>query len=74
MEHALKLPGRNSALVALIAFTIGASGATLTYAAADSGSLDLTSGNGSVTKPAPHAGIGPLSADGSDPGSPARAR
>ena len=55
MEHALRLPGRNSLLVALVAFVLGASGATLTYAAADSGSIDLTSGDGAV-RPAPHAG------------------
>ena len=55
MEHALRLPGRTSLLVALVAFVLGASGATLTYAAADSGSIDLTSGDGGV-RPAPHAG------------------
>ena len=58
MEHALKLPGRNSALVALIAFVLGAGGATLTYAAADGASFDLTSGDGPVSKQAPHAGTG----------------
>jgi hypothetical protein len=58
MEHALRLPGRNSLLVALVAFVLGASGATLTYAAADSGSIDFGSGDGSSVRPAPHAGIG----------------
>jgi hypothetical protein len=33
MEHALRLPGRDSALVALVSFVLGAGGATLTYAA-----------------------------------------
>jgi hypothetical protein len=55
MEHALKLPGRNSLLVALIAFVVGAGGATLTYAAVEGASFDLGSGDGSV-RPAPHAG------------------
>jgi hypothetical protein len=59
MDHALKLPGRNSALVALIAFVLGAGGATLTYAAADAGSLDLTTSDAQV-RPAPHAGVGPV--------------
>ena len=56
MEHALRLPGRNSLLVALIAFVLGAGAATLTYAAADSGSIDWTSGDGTSVRPAPHAG------------------
>jgi hypothetical protein len=59
MEHALRLPGRSSVLVALIAFVLGAGGATFTYAAADSGSIDLGSGDASV-RPAPHAGVGNL--------------
>jgi hypothetical protein len=60
MEHALRLPGRSSVLIALIAFVLGAGGATFTYAAADSGSIDLTSGDGSPPRPAPHAGVGNL--------------
>ena len=37
----------------LLAFVIGAGGATLTYAAVDGASLDLTSGDGpATTKPA----------------------
>jgi hypothetical protein len=59
MEHALRLPGRSSVLVALIAFVLGAGGATLTYAAADGGSIDLGSGD-AQTRPAPHAGVGNL--------------
>ena len=50
----------------LIAFIIGAGGATLTYAAVDSGSIDLTSGDGPAAKQAPHAGTGGVSLDGSD--------
>ena len=63
MEHALRLPGRNSALVVLVAFVLGAGGATLTYAAVDEGSLDLTSGEGPAAKHAGHAGIGNLAGD-----------
>ena len=58
MEQALRLPNARALLVPLIAFIIGAGGATLTYAAVDSGSIDLTSSEGSVSRPAPHAGIG----------------
>jgi hypothetical protein len=55
MEHALKLPGHTSLLVALIAFVVGAGAATLTYSAVEGASFELGSGGGSV-RPAPHAG------------------
>jgi hypothetical protein len=58
MEQALRLPTARTLLVPLIAFIIGAGGATLTYAAVDSGSIDLTSSDGADTRPAPHAGVG----------------
>ena len=41
MEQALRLPTARTLLVPLIDFIIGAGGATLTYAAVDSGSIDL---------------------------------
>jgi hypothetical protein len=63
MEHAVRLPGRSRALVALVAFVLGAGGATLTYAALDEGSLDLTSGDAPAAKRAGHAGIGNLTGD-----------
>jgi hypothetical protein len=61
-----KTPTARALLVPLIAFIIGAGGATLTYAAVDSGSIDLTSGDGPAAKQAPHAGTGGVSLDGSD--------
>ena len=66
MEQALRLPNARALLVPVIAFIIGAGGATLTYAAVDDGSIDLTSGEGPAAKQAPHAGTGGVSLDGSD--------
>jgi hypothetical protein len=62
MEQALTLPKRSSLLVPLLAFVIGAGGATLTYAAVDGASFDLTSGDGPAAKRAPHAGTGGVTA------------
>ncbi len=58
MEQALRLPTARTLLVPLLAFVIGACGATLTYAAVDGASLDLTTGDGPASKRAPHAGTG----------------
>ena len=58
MEQVLTLPNSRALLVPLLAFVIGAGGATLTYAAVDGASLDLTSGDGPAAKRAPHAGTG----------------
>lgn len=66
MEQALRLPNVRALLVPLIAFIIAAAGATLTYAAVDSGAIDMTSGDSPAAKQAPHAGSRGVSLDGSD--------
>jgi hypothetical protein len=62
MQQALSLPSPRSLLVPLLAFAIGAGGATVTYAAIDGASLDISSsGDASAVRSAPvapHAGVG----------------
>ena len=61
MQQSVRLPNPRSLLVPLMAFAIGAGGATITYAAIDGASFDLSSdGSPAATQgsPAPHAGVG----------------
>jgi hypothetical protein len=62
MQQALSLSAPRSLLVPLLAFAIGAGGATVTYAAIDGASFDISSsGDAPAVKSAPvapHAGVG----------------
>jgi hypothetical protein len=59
MAQALSLSNPRSLLVPILAFVVGAGGATATYAAIDSTSFDPTSSSGSTqARLAPHAGVG----------------
>jgi hypothetical protein len=59
MSHALTLSNPRSLLVPILAFVVGAGGATATYAAIDGSSFDPTSSSGtSQRQVAPHAGVG----------------
>jgi hypothetical protein len=68
MAQALSLSSPRSLLVPILAFVVGAGGATVTYAAIDGTSFDPTSSSGA--KPAhvaPHAGVGGATVDTPSP-------
>jgi hypothetical protein len=61
MQYTVRLPNARSLLVPIVAFAVGAGGATITHAAIDGASFDLSSDDSPAAKqgsPAPHDGVG----------------
>ena len=61
MQYSVRLPNPRSLLVPLVAFAIGAGGATITNVAIDSASSDLSSDGSPAAQQGsstPHAGVG----------------